>query len=112
MKVFGLVVTKALVKSYLRSLFVAVAASVFVYASTGHELKWNLVTLYGVLATLLIPVLPVLVRYFSTQDPAFGRVAQLAADAAVKRLQPLADAPAGTVTVVPDAPVLPVAPLV
>lgn len=75
---------KAALASYGRSFL---AAMVTAFMATGGDLfALDADTAKGILAAGIASILPVALRYANKKDPAFGRVAEIAATEGMKRL--------------------------
>jgi len=76
--------TQAMLASYGRSFL---AAMVTAFMATGGDLfALDADTAKGILAAGIASILPVALRYANKKDPAFGRVAEIAAAEGMKKL--------------------------
>ena len=75
---------KAAIASYGRSFLAAIVTA---FMATGGDLfALDADTAKGILAAGIASILPVALRYANKKDPAFGRVAEIAATEGMKRL--------------------------
>ena len=75
---------KAMLASYGRSFL---ASMVTAFMATGGDLfALDADSLKGILAAGIASVLPVALRYINKQDPAFGKIAEIAANEGMKAL--------------------------
>lgn len=92
---------KAMIESYLRNLLgVVLALVVNAMTTSGVSSPFDLGTgeWLGVLNGLWAAAIPTVIRYLNTKDPAFGRVAQVAAEEVSKKITAAAKAPAKKTT--------------
>ena len=75
---------QAMLASYGRSFFASIITA---FMATGGDLfALDANTAKGILAAGIASVLPVAIRYLNKQDPAFGKVADVVAQEALKKL--------------------------
>lgn len=83
-------INQAMLTSYARNLLGQVIAAATIVSSTSHVSIVNFkgAQLLLVANSLWASLVPVVLRFVNKQDPAFGLVAEQAADAVTKKLSP------------------------
>jgi hypothetical protein len=80
---------KLVIESYLRNLLGQVASAVFIVAGmsgVANPLDFSVSEWLLVANTLWASLIPTVIRYLNAKDPAFGRVAEVAAAEVGKKL--------------------------